>query len=634
MSKEIIRFEDFELDGGAFELRRGGRVVRLERIPLEVLFLLAERRALLVAREEILERIWGKDVFVDADNSINTAIRKIRQALRDNPEEPRFVQTVAGKGYRFVAPVDGVLASTDARPVEATALSAPAELQTGWRRWRLWLALAVVFVFAGAVLLRPAFLRRSRPNAGKVMLAVLPFQNLSDDLQQDYFADGMTEEMITQLGSLDPEHLGVIARTSAMQYKTAHKDAVQIARELGVNYLLEGSIRRAGERVRVTAQLVQSSDQTHLWADSYDRELSDVLKLQSEVARAIVGKIQLALSKQAEARLAGALSVNPEAHEAYLRGLQAWNLRTKEGFERSITEFNRAINVDPKYAPAYVGLAQSYSLAPIFGVSTAAETMPEARDAANRALTMDDSLSAAHTTLAFVHAHYEFDWAASEREYRRAIELNPSDALAHFFYSNSYLSPLGRHDAAIAEMKKAGELDPLSISIQSFLGLTYFWARRYDDAFAQLQRANQMNATFALNHQRLARYYMCVGRFDEAIREETKARLLAGEDPKIVVAKEEALGKALATGGPRGYWQKLLQLSEMKENPPEAFATPYGIARIYAQLGEGEKALESLEKAYSAREISLTEIGVEPTLDPLRSSPRFRRLLRMMRLTQ
>jgi TolB-like protein len=245
---------------------------------------------------------------------------------------------------------------------------------------------------------------------------VLPFQNLSDDLQQDYFADGMTEEMITQLGSIDPQHLGVIARSSAMQYKAAHKDAAQIARELGVNYLLEGSIRRAGERVRVTAQLIQSSDQTHLWANSYDRELSDVLKLQSEVARAIAGKIQLTLSQQTEARLTGTLSVNPEAHEAYLRGLQAWNLRTKEGFERSVAGFSQAIDVDPNYAPAYVGLARSYSLAPIFGVSSATETMPKALEAAKRALALDDSLAAAHTTLAFVQAHYEYNWPASERE--------------------------------------------------------------------------------------------------------------------------------------------------------------------------------------------------------------------------
>jgi tetratricopeptide (TPR) repeat protein len=260
--------------------------------------------------------------------------------------------------------------------------------------------------------------------------------------------------------------------------------------------------------------------------------------------------------------------------------------------------------------------------------------MPKALESAKRALALDDSLAAAHTTLAFVQAHYEYNWPASEREYRRAIELNPSDAYGHFFYSNSYLSPLGRHDAAIAEMKDAAELDPLSMPIQSFLGLTYFWARRYDEAFTQLQKANEMNPTFAVNHERLAHCYLYMGKFDDAIREETKARLLAGEDAKIVVAKEGALRKALAAAGPRGYWQKLLELSEMKENPPEAFATPYGIARIYAQLGQTEKALESLEKAYSAREIPLTQIGIEPTLDPLRSNPHFLSLLRRMGLTK
>jgi TolB-like protein len=591
--------------------------------------MLLERSGELVTREELQRRLWPADTFVDFEQSLNAAIKRLRAALNDSADGPRYVETLSRRGYRFVTPVAGVPTATDARSREA-----PAPGVAGPRHWRVWLALVAVFVFAGTILVRPTLLRRSRPNAGKVILAVLPFQNLSDDLQQDYFADGMTEEMITQLGSIDPQHLGVIARSSAMQYKAAHKDAAQIARELGVNYLLEGSIRRAGERVRVTAQLIQSSDQTHLWANSYDRELSDVLKLQSEVARAIAGKIQLTLSQQTEARLTGTLSVNPEAHEAYLRGLQAWNLRTKEGFERSVAEFSQAIDVDPNYAPAYVGLARSYSLAPIFGVSSATETMPKALEAAKRALALDDSLAAAHTTLAFVQAHYEYNWPASEREYRRAIELNPSDAYGHFFYSNSYLSPLGRHDAAIAEMKDAAELDPLSMPIQSFLGLTYFWARRYDEAFTQLQKANEMNPTFAVNHERLAHCYLYMGKFDDAIREETKARLLAGEDAKIVVAKEGALRKALAAAGPRGYWQKLLELSEMKENPPEAFATPYGIARIYAQLGQTEKALESLEKAYSAREIPLTQIGIEPTLDPLRSNPHFLSLLRRMGLTK
>jgi TolB-like protein/DNA-binding winged helix-turn-helix (wHTH) protein len=630
LAHESIRFEDFELDSRSFELRRVGRLVKLERIPMQLLILLAENRDRLVTREEILEAIWGQDVFVDADNSINTAVRKIRQVLKDDPENPRFLRTISGKGYRFTAQINPS-ASRSLSEIHRSAELLPEAKQSPHRpyKWVVWAGIALVAIVSTGFLVRPP---KTVPK--KAMLVVLPFVNLSGDAREEYFADGMTEEMITQLGSLDPKHLGVVARTSAMHYKGSSAAASQIARELGVDYLLEGSVRQASDRVRVTAQLIQSGDQTHLWADSFERGRSDVLRLQSDVAHAIAAKIQLTLSQQVEDGLAGTPSVNPEAHEAYLRGLEAWNLRTKEGFERSILEFNQAIAVDPDYAAAYAGLARSYSLAPIFGVSAAADTMPKALDAAKKALALDDSLFAAHTTLAFVLAHYEYNWAASEREYLRGLELNPSDAYGHFFYSNSYLSPLGRHDAAIAEIKKAAELDPLAVPIQSFTGITYIWARRYDEAFAQFQKANQMNSTFAVNHERLAHCYIYLRKFDDAIREESKARLLSGEDAKMVVMKEDALRRALTAGGPRGYWRKLLEFSEMKQNPPEAYASAYGLARIYAQLGEAERAIESLEKAYAEHEIPLTEIGIEPLLDPLRSNPRFQSLLRRVGLPQ
>jgi TolB-like protein/DNA-binding winged helix-turn-helix (wHTH) protein len=508
MPRETIRFEEFELDPNSFELRRAGQLVKLERIPLQLLFLLAENRERLVPRGEILHAIWGKDVFVDADNSINTAVRKARQALKDDPENPRFLRTVPGRGYRFTAEI-----GPPTPPSSPTASKLPGQspeftqFPQRFRKWAVWAALAFVAIVSIGFLLRSRLPRTSKTIPRRAMLVVLPFVNLSGDAREEYFSDGMTEEMITELGSLDPRHLGVIARTSSMRYKGARTAASQIAQELGVNYLLEGSVRQSNGRVRVTAQLIQTSDQTHLWAGSFDRDRSDVLRLQTDIARAIAAKIQVALSQQVEARLSRTLSVNPEAYEAYLRGLQAWNLRTKEGFERSIVEFSEAIKLDPNYAAAYVGLARSYSLAPIFGVSTASKMMPKARDAAKGALAMDDSLAEAHTTLAFVEAHYEYDWPASEREYLRAIELNPSDPYAHFFYANSYLSPLGRHNAATAEMSQAAKLDPFSMPIQSFVGLTYMFARRCDEALTQFQKANQMNPTFALNHQRLARYY-------------------------------------------------------------------------------------------------------------------------------
>jgi TolB-like protein/DNA-binding winged helix-turn-helix (wHTH) protein len=638
MSSENFRFEDFELDRAAYQLRRAGQAVHLERIPLELLFLLVERRGQLLTRQEILERIWGKEVFVDVDNSINTAVRKIRQALTDNPDAPRFLYTVPGKGYRFVAPIVEALpivelASGDSAVQPPAAPLAVSSAARKSRFWMFWLALAVMLVMA--VLVTSPFLRRTtRPTPAKVTLVVLPFENMSGDAGQDYFADGMTEEMITQLGSLDPQHLGVIARTSAMQYKGARKDAAQIGKELGVSYLLEGSIRRAGDRVRVTAQLIQTNDQTHIWADSFDRDVSDVLKLQSEVARAIAARTQLTLSRQAEARLAATLSVNPEAHEAYLRGLEAWNLRSREGFTRSIAEFNRAVALDSNYALAYAALARAYSLAPVSGGASAAETMPKARDAATRALAIDDTLAEGHTILAFVKAHFDFDWPGAQREYRRGLELNPSYAYGHLFYSNSYLSPFGRHDEAIAEMKKAIDLDPFSSPIQSFLGRTFLWARRYDEALAQFQKSIQIFADFPLDHERLAHLYTYTGKFEDAIAEDSRARLLSGEDPQAVAAKENALKQAFTTGGPHGYWEKLLEFSQSPANPPEAYNNAWGRAILYTRLGDKERAFESLEKAYAERQLPMTELGIEPAFDLLRSDPRFENLLRRVGLVQ
>lgn len=645
VDSEIIRFEDFELDRGAFELRQSGRVVRLERIPLEMLVLLAENPGRLVSREQILERIWGKDVFVDADNAINTAVRKIRQALRENPEKPRLLQTVPGKGYRFAAlgAVDNQAAATstvqtkldkDGRDRDKGKQEKFDSAVKPHSRWPLWLTLAAALLVIAAIAVRSSSIRKITPRPRKEMLAVLPFVNLSGDPHEEYFVDGMTEEMITQLGSLDPQHLGVIARTSSMQYKSSQKSAAQIAQELGVNYLVEGSVRREGARVRVTAQLIQANDQTHIWAGNFDREQSDVIRLQSEAALSILGKIESTLPHPAQARLAAAPSVNAEAHLAYLLGLHALELRTRQSTEESITAFQRAVALDPEYAPAYAALARVYSLAPVSGTLPAQESMPKAREAAVHAIALDDSLAEAHAVLAFVKAHYEYDWPGAEREYHRALELNPNDAYTHFFYSNSYLSPLGRHDEAIAEMKKAIELDPFSAPIQSFLIRTYTWARRYDQALAQYQQCNQMFPAFALDHERLAHLYTYTYRFEEAISEDAKARELAGEDPTAVLSKENTLRRAWKSGGPTGYWKQLLEFAQMPQNPPEAYVPDYGVAILHARVGDKDKALESLEKAYAKRELAMTEIGIEPAFDSLRPDPRFQSLLHRVGLSQ
>ena len=642
MLQDTIHFERFELDPGAFELRRDGQLIKLERIPLQLLLLLAENRQRLVTREEILRVIWGENVFVDADNSINTAVRKARQALKDDPENPRFLRTVPGKGYRFTAEVKSVtstvspeeLASVEQLPPESpTPLNDDPDVPSPSRnKWPILTLIGVIAVVGAVLMLRSRPNPPPQPSTRKAMLAVLPFVNLSGNPGEDYLADGMTEELITQLGGLDPNRLGVIARTSSMQYKGAPKSAAQVAHELGVDYVLEGSVRWNDQRVRVTAQLIQASDQTHLWAADFDRDPGDVLRLQSDLALAISSKIELTLSPPVRARLTDAPPVNAAAHDAYLLGLHELDLRTKSGIERSIAEFQNAIALDPQYASAHAALARAYSLAPVVRAMTPIEAMPKARDAALRAIELDPGLASGHSTLGFVKAHYEFDWPSAEREYLRALALNPNDAYAHFFYSNSYLSPLGRHAQAIEEMRKAVAIDPFSAPVQAFLGRTYIWARKYDKALEQFQKVAEMFPGFAIDHERLAQLHAFMGRFDQAIAEDTKARLLSGENEKSALAKEAKLRHAWTTQGAPGYWKTLVELSQTAENPPEAYNSPFGTAILYAQLGDKARALNALEQAYEQRSLAMTEINIEPAFDPIRGEPRFKALLQRVRL--
>lgn len=611
---KILRFGPFELDRQNFELRRGGQPVKLDRTPLELLFFLAENPGKLVTRDEAVEHVWGKGVFIEAESSLYTAIRKVRQALEDDTADPQFIQTVSRKGYRFVANVENAQNASSARN---GAVVSDRRLYP----WIIGITVACALVIGGFFFQSRTGRRSASPR--KIMLVVLPLQNLSGDEHQDYLADGITEEIITQLGKLDPKRLGVIARTSAMQYKNAKKDTAQISRELGVNYLLEGSIRRSGDRLRITAQLIQASDQTHVWGESYDRELSDVLKMESDIAGVVAGEIRLTLSDQANQRLAGASKVKPEAHDAYLRGLQGWNQRSRDGLLEAVAQFDRATQLDGNYAPAFAGLARAYALAPIFAGMPASEAAPKALEAATRALALDETLADAHSALGFVKGHYLFDWHAAELDFLRAIELEPNNAHAHFFYSNSYLSPFGRHQEAMMEMKKAIEIDPLSIPFQSFAGRTFIWARHYDEALAQFQKVNQLNPNFALNHERLAQLYALLGKYEDAIGEETKARLLAGEKPQEVLAKMNRLRQVFTIKGAQGYWEEQLRLSREKINPPEGYDRPFGNAILHAYLGDKDSALADLEIAYRQRDTQITELGIDPQFDSLRTDPRF-----------
>jgi TolB-like protein/serine/threonine protein kinase len=461
-------------------------------------------------------------------------------------------------------------------------------------------------------------------------LAVLPFTNLSGDASQEYFSDGLSEELINALSRI--RALEVAARTSSFSFKGQTADIETIARKLNVAAVLEGSVRRSGNTVRVTAQLINATNGFHIWSQTYDREVRNILALQTDIATMVAQQLQVKLLGDEATRIGRSGTHNPEAYDAYLRGLQAANLRTRDGFSRSIAEFSRAVTLDPGYALAHAALANAFALAPVFGGARFTETMPKAKQAALRAIQLDDSVPLAHTTLAFVEAHYEYNWAAAEQEFRRALELSPSDAYAHFFYSNGFLSPFGRHDEAIAQMRIAAKLDPLSIPIQAFVGRTFLWARRYDEALLEFEKAERMNPNVALVHERLAHLYTYTGAYEKAISEETKARVLSGESAEAALSKEGELRAALSADGARGYWQKVLNFSRSADNPPEAYTTSYGRAIVFARLGEYDNAFAELDQAYAQRELALTESGVEPALDPLHGDPRFLDMLQRINL--
>jgi TolB-like protein/DNA-binding winged helix-turn-helix (wHTH) protein len=455
-----VRAGLFEVDLGGCEIHKNGRRVPLQEQPFRVLAILLERPGEVIAREELQARLWPADTFVGFDEGINTAIRKLRVAFGDSADNPRFIETIPRRGYRFLAPVYDLVVDS-AQPSESVAeVDALAERPRVRPGSVLQLIVALSAVAVLVVLGIVIFLKRLRPPANptaqkRVMLAVLPFQNMSNDPAQEYFSDGLTEETITDLGQLSPEHLGVIARTSAMAYKHTNKTVSQIGHELGVDYILEGSVRREAGEARVSAQLIRVSDQTHLWAQNYERELHDLLLIENELGKAIARQVQINLTPQQEIDLSKMRTVNPEAYDLYLKGRFYWNQRNSAAIKESIGYLQKATELDPNFALAYVGLADAYNIGNILGVYSAKESLPEARAAATKALALDPSLAEAHAALGMVKSHYDFDLVGAQREFLKAIELNPNSAYAHLFYSNCYLAPMGRMSEAIAENQRA-----------------------------------------------------------------------------------------------------------------------------------------------------------------------------------
>ena len=638
--EDSLKFgDDFEIDCVAGQLRRSGRILKVERIPMEVLLFLVQQRGELVTREQLVEKIWGKDVHLDTDNSINGAIRKIRQVLKDDPEQPRFIQTITGKGYRFIGPVSSPVTGPDREPKAVAAMTQPlGDRPTGgesaaWFRRRRVLAISilatVIILVAGWAGYRQWFGYQVQPfgSGGRVMLAVMPFENLTGDAGQEYFSDGMTEEMITQLGSLDPERMGVIARTSVMHYKRSQEPLQQIARELGVQYVLEGSVRRDAERVRITAQLIQMKDQTHLWARQYDREPKDVLAVQSEIAKEISGEIQSALGEQRPIASVTQPTLSPEAFQAYnlyLKGQYFWNQRTAKGLQEAIGYFHQAAEKDPNYARAYAGLADSYALIGSYTGTPAAESAPQARAAALRALQLDDKLPEAHAALALIVQNHDYDWQTAEKEFKRAIELNPNYATGHHWYAE-HLAWLGRFDEALRESERARQLDPLSLIIAADNGAILYYSRQYDRAIAQFKAVHELDPGFP-RAGIIFESYVEKGMFAEAVAYlETQC---PNDSPWCVSNRAYTYGRAGKQGQAERELRKLLDLNQRQ------LVDPMVIVPAYVGMGNNDQAIAWLEKAYAQHSNGLTALKVDPAYDPLRDDPRFQNLLRRVGFIQ
>jgi TolB-like protein/DNA-binding winged helix-turn-helix (wHTH) protein len=649
LPKTVYRFGLYEVDSRTGELRKQGRSLKLRGRPFDILVLLLGHGGDVISREELRDKLWPADTFVDFDHGLNSAMNRLRDALGDSAENPRFIETLPRRGYRFIAPIDIVpvampgaavlpaapeiaapapaIAPPPAVPAEETA---PTVLEQRAQRAsaiivsapsRIVLLLAVS-ALAIAVVIAALYLRIGRtppPGSGKMTLAVLPFENLSTDADQDFFSDGFTEEMIAELGKLDPDHLGVIARTTTRLYKDANKSVGQIRQELGVDYVLEGSIRRAANRIRITAQLVQATDMTNLWAESYDRDVSDVLAIQSEVAMKIARSLTLALKRpQTEPGQAASFP----AYELCLRAKFFREQATEEGARKAIEYFQRAIALSPTYAPAHAGLADCYRLlgAPGWEVGQPADLLGKAKAGAERALALDPQSSEAHAVLSMVKLDYDWDLQGSEREVLEAIRLNPSSVQAHQYYSST-LTTMGRPDEAIREAHRAMQLDPLSAIAGTSLAIRYWYAGRTDEAVGEFQKTLDTNPEFAVAHWGLAQCYRAKGDPRREIEELQRAVALSGNSAYM----RAHLAYGYATSGDRGKAEAIRR--ELEGEGREHYASPYHAALIAAGLGEREEMIKALERAFVDRSGWMVFLQVEPEFESVRQAPEFVRLL-------
>jgi len=632
----VVRFGPYEISLQSGEVRKAGVRIRVQQQPMKLLEILLERPGEVVTREELRSRLWPNESFGDFDQAVNVAIAKLRGTFGDSADNPLYIETLPKRGYRFIA--DVITVDADPASNQSAAEKPPgtesADRLPGARpalapeRWvwpSRWLALGLALLL-GLSALAAWVLRSNRRSSPSIRsLAVLPLDNLSGDASQDYFADGMTDELITDLAQISA--LRVISRTSVMSYKGARKPLPEIARELNVDAVVEGTVLRSGDQVRITAQLIQAAADKHLWANSYESNLQDTLAVQKRVAGDIAEQIRIELTPQERAGLKDVKEVNREAYENYLKGRFFWNKRTPDGLKKAIDYFNQAIEEDPTYASAYSGLAASYVIlgAWQYAVLDPNEAYPRAKAAALKALELDNTLGEAHTSLALSTDMFVWDWEAAEREYKRGIELNPGYATGHQWYAE-HLSEMGRNSEAIAEIRKAESLDPLSLIIGADVTTLLVIARRYDEAIEHAQKTIELDPTFAVAHFALGMAYEQKRKFGGAIAAFQKAVEFSGGN----TAFKSNLAHAYAVAGRKN--DAIAILNELKERSKHEFLNPSEIALIYVGLDQKDEAMVWLEKAYKGRFDPV--ILTWPAFDPLRSDPRFQNLMRRIGLPQ
>jgi TolB-like protein/DNA-binding winged helix-turn-helix (wHTH) protein/Tfp pilus assembly protein PilF len=637
--RRLARFGLFEADLQQRMLTKNGLRVRLQDQPFQVLALLLERPGEIVSREEIRENLWPVDTYVEFDDGLNTAIKKLRLALGDASDNPRFIETVPRRGYRFVAPVfypspsPGDLSQTSVPNVRDKADVVPEGPQAIHSdstqgeaaalprlSLRNWLVVLVVLALLLSSYLAFAIWRERRTAALKSIrsIAVLPMQNLSSEPDQEYFAEGVSDELTTRLAQISA--LKVISRTSTMQYKSTKKNAPQIGRELGVDALVEGSIERVGDLVRVRVQLIQAATDRHLWAESYERKLGDVLLLENDLAREITRQVEVHTADPPPADLANLGRADANALQDYLQGNHYWALRTDGGLPKAIEYFNRSIAEDPNFVRSYAALANCYIVAPMLAQISQTAAYPKAVEASQKALALDNSLPEAHLAAAEVALYVSWDFAGAEKEFRRALELSPNYATAHQWYGE-YLSLMGRHTEAIREDQAATQLDPASAIAHHQLGNTLQAARQYDRAMEEYRLSMQLSPNFDGNYHSVMWLQRRQNKYGEALatmRIGNRLYVPSGQDTWLV----DEIAAAYASGGRTGYLKKEVQLAAEGSRPA------LYMARDYAVLGDKTMALHWLELAYQQHDFEVLYMNADPEFDGLRSDPRYKSLAR------